>query len=1729
MRDLRQVFDRFVGRLKSSRLPARRLRRRPGGLGSRGGHTTAISRLKVLEALETRVLLATTIGSSSTTPGVPYVVTDPDEIVVAANVVIDTSSLTGAAGKISLSAPKITFQPGARLLATSAVGMPDGSIELTAHASLKLPASGPVLQIEDLLGNQSQIQSSITFQAGGSGEIQTPTIQGGDVTIQATGSNDPQGFLFPDFIDSFGPYLMNAAGKPDAFSLPLAFQSWIPKAQIALAGVTVSSSGTVTVTSSAVGTALGRAAYDRLITTDSATGGGILGMAAGWFETDATATIDLTDGTQFDATGDVTLQTEVENTIELSVRSIKNNGITTTNPRAVTIGAAYTDLTSTSIVTLDATSSINAGGQVSIQAEATNSNTGEVFADAFRDGTLGATFTGLETRSTIQTIIAGTISAGQTPSTGALDSIEFNPALTVDFPNSTLVFPTLVGFTLGQPLVFTTDRLGTIPQLRPGSTYYAMPVTGNPRGLQLAATQSDAQNGLFLEFGTPFPTLTSGALTVPVTMVDPSDTATLLFGYATVNGAPVFTTGDVVTYAPVTGRFLGYNDAVGHLVGALPAGVYSVEVVESSSPELFPLAIQLRTTAGNPLGGYATGAVVDLHAGAVLTTAGGTLLPVYGFDLDSSQLNLNAPGTGTATGPGVAASSLQNADAVVFHGGLFNPTLHLLEGTTYFALVDPEEPGLIRLAESAAQAVAQNPAVLEQVPSLITISNQSFLSSSATSFSGGGSLTQTQAANGSYELWTNASGGTFTLTVQTPRGGGTTSAIAYDAPAETVAAALNALPGLVVTVTGAGTKQNPWILAGQYELPIGNFESTSAIVLDFDPGFAPGTPVRYSGVTQKPVAGLTEGSTYYAFPAVNPFFNPNLPQYLLTLSEDPTSSSPIVEIDLSQSLSDAQSQVYTILGVLPEQNLLRVALPGNALVTAAGSAELSGGSVETGVVAAGAVQFASRATSGTFVLEVTIGDTPVQTPALAWNATAAEVQSALNALAGVAVTVTGAGTFASPWTIVGLAYASLAADSSNLRCGNLATTLMQRELVNAVSQVTVTATGGTFTLTLTAGGQSQTTPPIAWDASADQLATTINTNLTGILAVVSGTGAVDDPWLIMAGFQSITTGMPLVFRDSWNLQGLGITEGQTCYAVVTQDQMFPYEMTIGLAASLADAQQSSPVLINQQPWLAFGKSTSGILTGSTAMLASESPANASISISAVLHTSDFGSAEAKLGGVPEIEYLAHKKQFWAGKTPINGNNKLMEKIKDKIPPGLNLPNEWELAACVVVMNVRNLVQSLVLGTAVLEAQGDITITGDLTEITHSKATASIVKPTSTRDSRAVAIALDVVQIVNTAQAVIAPGATVSGTGDLSVTATVVYPLWFSISGLPDWRNVVAFFADELWAVNHVAGSRVKKRVNDADPEKSAELIQWTISFSAASVDVTNNTLAQIADGAQINQLAGFASGGDQAVLVNAKTEVIQNVTANPLQFVYGLILDSASQNSVGGTLILSSLENTTQALVGGDCLAQPPSGFDFSLPASNPNPVATSLAFGNGGLTVSALNLVGMGLLAESAASSTGFGFEGTFVLLDMGATPNTGNPDPSRRTQLTHAQLLTTNRPLNLQSQPATSGDVCVSASDQSDLFVVSGSVANGGPSGIGLSGSVLQLARDVGAGVGTANLIDQATSTSQFDLGGDLSNHGHCDGRCRSDFARRPLRREAQRTTHQRQGSRDQSRFPG
>ena len=117
------------------------------------------------------------------------------------------------------------------------------------------------------------------------------------------------------------------------------------------------------------------------------------------------------------------------------------------------------------------------------------------------------------------------------------------------------------------------------------------------------------------------------------------------------------------------------------------------------------------------------------------------------------------------------------------------------------------------------------------------------------------------------------------------------------------------------------------------------------------------------------------------------------------------------------------------------------------------------------------------------------------------------MQAALSPLLGGTLTVTGSGTQADPWLITATGLSSLTTDDSLLVPSGTA-----QAAPDLASTLWTSATGGQFTLSVIVNGQSETTGPIPYNATAAAIQTALN-SLTGVQATVTGSGTQTDPWV----------------------------------------------------------------------------------------------------------------------------------------------------------------------------------------------------------------------------------------------------------------------------------------------------------------------------------------------------------------------------------------------------------------------------------------------------------------------------------------------------------------------------------------------------------------------------------------------------------------------------------------
>ncbi|MFZ5560376.1 MAG: DUF4347 domain-containing protein, partial [Pseudomonadota bacterium] len=190
-------------------------------------------------------------------------------------------------------------------------------------------------------------------------------------------------------------------------------------------------------------------------------------------------------------------------------------------------------------------------------------------------------------------------------------------------------------------------------------------------------------------------------------------------------------------------------------------------------------------------------------------------------------------------------------------------------------------------------------------------------------------------------------------------------------------------------------------------------------------------------------------------------------------------------------------------------------------------------------------RFGYSAEAGTFKLTYN-GQT---TAAIAWNATAADVETALEALTSVnagGVSVSGTGTYNNPFvfeltdvadkTAAG-AFHQLAAVSSDLARSDqklsVSTITEGTGPVREIQQIVVDATGGDFNLTF----GSETTGFIDWNADAAAVKAALEALPNVTTVNVTGSGTAADPWLLEFVDHTEGSNAPELSLFDWTLEG----------------------------------------------------------------------------------------------------------------------------------------------------------------------------------------------------------------------------------------------------------------------------------------------------------------------------------------------------------------------------------------------------------------------------------------------------------------------------------------------------------------------------------------------------------------------------------------------------------------
>ena len=149
----------------------------------------------------------------------------------------------------------------------------------------------------------------------------------------------------------------------------------------------------------------------------------------------------------------------------------------------------------------------------------------------------------------------------------------------------------------------------------------------------------------------------------------------------------------------------------------------------------------------------------------------------------------------------------------------------------------------------------------------------------------GGATTLKPVPLGPQQVWTSATGGTFTLSAIVNGLIETTGPIPYNATASAVQAALNALTAVQATVTGLGTPADPWLITGTGVSGLTTGDSGliggiagGAYSLNSDAvSVYSAQTAAVLGITTTPTAAQVQSYTNSCLQQVVSFFDANLP------------------------------------------------------------------------------------------------------------------------------------------------------------------------------------------------------------------------------------------------------------------------------------------------------------------------------------------------------------------------------------------------------------------------------------------------------------------------------------------------------------------------------------------------------------------------------------------------------------------------------------------------------------------------------------------------------------------------------------------------------------------------------------------------------------------------------------------------------------------------------------
>ncbi|MES2789351.1 MAG: hypothetical protein V4719_07000 [Planctomycetota bacterium] len=750
-----------------------------------------------------------------------------------------------------------------------------------------------------------------------------------------------------------------------------------------------------------------------------------------------------------------------------------------------------------------------------------------------------------------------------------------------------------------------------------------------------------------------------------------------------------------------------------------------------------PLAIQATGEAG--ANGGVVGGIVNAsaHYGIYLVQSTGNLL-VGHIESDVGDVSLSAPGGDILQGNTLADSGMTLADARILWQQLhLTDTLPGQQTVTAFEnLIDSSYQQYWELISNGAVTNALTP-----VPP-----QSRMLWNDASS----GTFTLSVGAFNQGTFWNSATSGTFTMTANVAGTNVTTGPISYNATASSIQAAWS-LVGLSAKILGSGTQSDPWVITIS---EMDNFATnsnqlvggTSATI--YNPVWLT-DPIAYNASARQVESALNKipgviasviGTGIASNPWVISVGN------LRSLASNDTGLSgghnATLEVPSGALLlwQAASGGTYTLSGqnngvpgttpplslsasALTVQNALSSILGQSVQVFGAGTVDnpfiITGSNIETLTIntqnLTGGVQNVvvpahsgmqriwTTATGGSFRIAVNRSGVIDLTALISYHASAASVEAALNQLPGIQVSVSGSGTAIDPWVVSGLGSANIATTDDQLTNG---VSLFQPVPPDS-QQVWNNGAGGTFTLTISANGGTQTTPPIAYNITAAGLQNLLN-QLPGVNVIVTGQGTSSSPWLIS------NPSIPLLSVGNSQLTGLTVqfaSDGAVRLSNKAAGGTFTISVGVGgstqttLPLSYRATASEIAAALNQISGVQVTVTGSGTLT---------SPWVISGSGFTSLHTDD---SQLAGGGSSTLSVPQGAQQVWS--TATSGSFNLSLNINGTLTTTGDLPYNATAAMVQSALNALPGVQVKVMGNGTAESPWIIfgSIGSDLSTIT----------------------------------------------------------------------------------------------------------------------------------------------------------------------------------------------------------------------------------------------------------------------------------------------------------------------------------------------------------------------------------------------------------------------------